>query len=205
MLTEQNRVDIIEDFQKNLHFKYMEFTPTVNIYRYGEGFEKKNPYILTEFLPAKRSRFKSISDVIGNATPNGQYKQYGYCQIELMSLYCYSGEFHDDNDLNGRLLTYALANTLLVYILRNLEQLLWKMYASFDRGEDINIKDNSYYDPNTASKIYCYSIDVYLRTQMRWDKIPNTFEEEEILEKISVFGKTTDQENYNLIKRIDVS
>ena len=79
------------------------------------------------------------------------------------------------------------------------------MYASFDRGEDINIKDNTYYDPNTAIKIYCYSFDVYLRTQMRWDKIPDTFEGDDILEKIGVFGKTVDQENYNLIKRIDVS
>ena len=91
MLTEINRQGLIEDLQKNINFSYQDYNPEVNVFRSGEGFNRENPYILIEFLPANRKKFRSISDVIGNATPQGEYKQYGWCQIELCSIYCYCG------------------------------------------------------------------------------------------------------------------
>jgi len=206
MLTEDNRDYIVEEMHNDLTFTFNGFTPTVNVYRYGEGFDVEFPYILIEFLPANRNKFRSISDVIGDATPSGQYKQYGFCQLELASIYCYCGEFHNTYALSGRKLTYHLAEIALNYIQRNWEQILWDMNACIDRLENLwIIKDISRYDSDKGSKIYCYAIDVYLRTQMRWNKIPVGFEEEDIIEQIGVFGKSTQEDEYKLIKQIRVS
>jgi hypothetical protein len=207
MFSEEDREYFIEDMQKNINFSYQEYTPPVNVYRYGESFDKSTPYILIEFLPANRNKFRSISDYIGDATPAGQYKQYGFCQIEVINIYCYSGEFHDNFKLNGRRLTYHLAETTMLYVQKNWEQMFWKKYASLDRAETLYvIKDSSYYDDNTASKIYCYSFDVYARTQMRWNKIPESFDgEEEICEGISeVLAKTQTEEEFKLIGNIQI-
>lgn len=202
MFNEDQREYIIEDMHKNLNFKYLEYSPLVNVYRYGESFEKEFPYIFIEFLPANRNKFRSISDYIGDATPAGQYKQYGFCQMEVINIYCYCGEFHDNFKLNGRKLTGHLAEIALKYVQKNWEIIFKSMYASLDRAETLwSIKDSSYYDDNTGSKIYCYSFDVYVRTQMRWNKIPDVFDgEEEICDGISEISvKTETEEEYNLI------
>lgn len=201
MFNEDQRDYIVEDMHKNLNFTFLEFSPPVNVYRYGESFDNKFPYVLIDFLPANRNKFRSISDNIGKATPAGQYIQYGFCQIEAINVYCYCGEFHDNFKLNGRKLTYHLTETVLKYVHKNWEQMFWKMYASFDRSETLFvIKDLSFYDDNTSSKVYCYSFDVYARTQMRWNKIPDSFVKEEIIEGISeVSLKTQTEEEYKLI------
>ncbi len=202
MFSEDQREYIIEDLHKNLVFRFLQYTPPVSVNRYGEGFDKTLPYVLIEFLPANRNKFRSISDIIGNASPNGQYKQYGFCQMEVINIYCYCGEFHDTYKLNGRKLTYHLAETILIYVQKNWENIFKGMYASFDRAETMwAIKDSSYFDEGSASKIYCYSFDVYARTQMRWNKIPSTFDgEEEIVEGISeVLVKSINENNYKLI------
>lgn len=204
MLSESQRAELIEDLQKNINFEYEGYTPPINVYRYGEGFDRTTPYILVEFLPSNRKKFQSISDVIGPATEKGQYYEYGYCQIEVCNIYCYCGEFPDDNKLNGRLFTYYMAETVLKWVQRNWEQLLWKMYASFDRAEDMwAIYDDSFYDPLTRTRIYCYRISMYLRTHVRWNKIPPTFTGDELVDIISVYGKSTNEEGYQLIKRLE--
>jgi hypothetical protein len=206
MLTEANRKDLIEDLQRNLRFDFQGYSPPLNVYRYGEGFDRNQPYILVEFLPSNRAKFRSISDIIGPATPLGEYKQYGYCQIENCIIYCYCGEFPKEFSLNGRFFTEAMATTTLRWVQRNWEQLLWKMYASWDRGEDMfAIYDESYYDPDTATQVYCYRISLYIRTQVRWDKIPERFAGEELVNIIGTYGKSTNEEEYRLIKRIEYS
>jgi len=206
MFSEDQRDEIIEDINDNLSFVYGDYTPPVKVYRYGEGFDKKLPYVLFEFQPASRNKFRSISDVIGNATTTGQYKEYGFCQMEVINVYCYSGEFHNDFSLNGRKLTYHLAETVMKYVQRNWEKIFWDMYASLDRAETLySIKDASHYDDNSGSKIYCYSFDVYARTQMRWNKIPTGFDEEDVCEGISEISVETDtDEELELIGSITI-
>lgn len=204
MLTEVNRKDLIEDLHKNINFSYQDYNPEVNVNRSGEGFDRKNPYILVDFLPANRKKFQSISDIIGNATPKGEYKQYGYCQIELCSVYCYCGEYIKERSINGRIFTNELATKVLMYIMRNWESILWKMYASFDRSEDIVIRDVSTYDPDIGTMVYCYSIDLYLRTQFRWNKVPPDHTEEAVVLNAGVYLKNTTEENFNLLQNINV-
>jgi hypothetical protein len=206
MLSEENRKDLIEDLHKNLLFEFQGYSPPVNVFRSGEGFAREQPYILVEFLTSNRAIFRSISDVIGPATPNGQYKQYGYCQIENCVIYCYCGEFPKNFGLNGRFFTEAMAMTSLTWVQRNWEQLLWKMYASWDRGEDMwQLHDDSFYDQDTGTQTYCYRLSLYIRTQVRWDKIPKSFEGEELVNIIGAYGKSTQEDEYKLIKRIEYS
>lgn len=202
MFNEDQREFIVEDAHKNLNFRYLEYSPPVNVLRFGESFDKQFPYVLIDFLPANRNKFRSISDFIGYATPAGQYAQYGFCQMEVINVYCYCGEFHNNFKLNGRKLTAHLADTVLRYVQKNWEIIFKNMYASIDRVETLwALKDSSYYDENTGSKIYCYSFDVYARTQMRWNKVPEAFDgEEEICEGISEISvKIETEEEYNLI------
>lgn len=203
MLFETERGILIKDLSDNLVFEYEEYTPELKVRRYGEGFRTEHPYILVEFLPANRPKFRSISDVIGNATENGQYLQYGYCQLEQVTIYCYCSEYANANKINGRIFTEQIANTVRLWILRNWEKLLLSMNASFERAEDLNIiRDLSAYDPNQESFIYCYSTSFFLRTSVRWDKIPDVFEGEEIVEEIGVFAKSTSEEEYDYLYRV---
>jgi len=186
LLTEEYRATLIESLQKNLNFEYQGYRPLVNVYRHGEGFDRKNPYILVLFLPSNRHKFRSISDAIGKATPLGKYVTYGYAQIEKCSIYSYCGEFPSNFGLNGRFFTEAMALTSMKYVQRNWESILWDMYCSFDRGEDMwAIFDESFYDPNIGTQIYCYRLDIYIRTPVRWDKVPVDYDEEEdVLETV---------------------
>jgi len=207
MLTEEQRAYLIDDLYKNLNFSYKSFSPRVNVYRYGESFDESLPYILVEFLPTSRNKFRSISDIIGYATEKGYYYEYGFCQIEEVTFYCYSGEFHNRNRLNGRLFTYSLAETVLRYIQRNWEYILAGMNASLDRNETYyGIRDSTYYNDITSTKIYCYSIEVFLRTQMRWNKVPIGYEgdDDKIVKTIGAYSKQSDEDEYSLIKRISI-
>ncbi len=188
MLTSTARNTIV-DRVNGLDFTYQSLDPQVKVYRYGDGFSRENPTILVQFLPANRKKFQSVSDVIGKAV--GDYYQYGYCQIELCSIHVYCQEKHKTADkltvINGRMLGEFLAEVVLEDVLKVWENILFDFNASFDRKEAIVIKDLSTYDPVTETRIYNYDIDVYLRTQFRWDKVPDGYEETDDLAEIVEF------------------
>jgi len=169
-----------------LDFTYKTFDPQVKVYRYGEGFSRENPTILVQFLPSNRKRFQSVGDVIGKA--KGDYYQYGFCQVELCTIHCYCQEEHETLDksttINGRMLCYDMAEKCLNDVLKVWENILFDFNASLDRKETIVIKDFSMYDSSTETRIYNYDIDVYLRTQFRWDKVPDGYEEDDDLAEI---------------------
>ena len=78
------------------------------------------------------------------------------------------------------------------------------MYASLDRSEDIVIRDVSTYDPDTGTMIYCYSVDLYLRTQFRWNKVPPTHVEDTVVLKAGLFVKSTTEDDFKLLENINV-
>ena len=202
MLTSTARNTIV-DRVNGLDFTYQSVDPQVKVYRYGDGFSRENPTILVQFLPANRKKFQSVSDAIGHA--KGDYIQYGYCQIELCSVHIYCQEKHETADkltvINGRMLCEFLAEVVLEDILKIWENILFDFNASFDRKEAIVVKDLSSYDPVTETRIINYDIDVYLRTQFRWDKVPDGYEETDDLAEIAEFEvEETQQEiKYNII------
>jgi len=190
MLKETERNTIV-DRVNSLDFTYQGKNPQVKVYRYGEGFSRTNPTILVQFFPASRKKFQSVSDVIGKT--KGDYYQYGYCQIELCSIHCYCQEKHQSADkttlINGRMLCYDMAIKCLEDILKVWENILYDFNATLDMKEAIVIKDLSTYDPVTETRIYNYDIDVYLRTQFRWDKVPDGYEEGDDLAEIVELGE----------------
>ena len=185
MLKETERNTLVDRIN-SLDFTYQGVDPQVKVYRYGEGFSRTNPTILLQFFPANRKKFQSVSDVIGKA--KGDYYQYAYCQIELCSIHCYCQEKHQSADkttlINGRMLCYDMAEKCLNDILKVWEDVLYDFNATLDMKEAIIVKDLSTYDPVTETRIYNYDIDVYLRTQFRWDKVPDGYEEKDDLAEI---------------------
>ena len=195
MLKETER-NYLVDRINSLDFTYQSKNPNVKVYRYGEGFTKLNPLILVQFMPANRKKFQSVSDTIGKAV--GDYYQYGFCQIELCTIHCYCQEEHESVDkltvLNGRMLCYDMAEKCLQDVLKIWENILFDFNASLDRKETIIIKDLSTYDPLTETRIYNYDIDVYLRTQFRWNKVPDGYNEEDDLAEIIELSEVEEQQ-----------
>ena len=187
MLSTEGRNTLV-DRVNALDFTFQTLDPQVKVYRYGEGFSRENPTILVQFLPANRKKFQSISDVIGKVPGAGDHYQYGFCQIELVTIHVYCQEKHESADkttvMNGRVLCEFLADEVLRDVLREWETILLEFNASFDRKETIAVKDLSTYDPVTETRIYNYDIDVYLRTQFRWDKVPDGYDEDADLANI---------------------
>lgn len=188
MLKETERNTFVDDIN-GLDFTYQGHDPQVKVLRYGEGFPRENPVVLVGFMPSNRKRFQSVGDVIGHA--KGDYYQYGFCQIELCTIHCYCQEEHETADkstsINGRMLCYDMAQKCLIRVLKYWENILFDFNATLDRKETIVIKDLSMYDPTIETRIYNYDIDVYLRTQFRWDKVPDGYDEEVDLAEIVEF------------------
>jgi len=195
MLKETERNTLVDDIN-GLDFTYQSLDPQVKVYRYGDGFSRINPTILVQFMPANRKRFQSVGDAIGKA--KGDYYQYGFCQIELCTIHCYCQEKHETADkttvINGRMLCYDMAEKCLNRVLKYWENILFDFNACFDRKETIIIKDLSTYDPVTETRIYNYDIDVYLRTQFRWDKVPDGYDEEDDLAEIIELSEVEEQQ-----------
>jgi hypothetical protein len=186
-LTEEQRGVLVDYFASNIDFLFEGYDFQVEVYRLNEGFSINHPNILVNFLPANRKKFQSLSDVLGRAS--GRYYDYGYCHIEMVTVSVYCNEFHSTEDgsinTNGRELCSFLANQCLRGVLKDWEVILKQFGASFDRRETIPIvRDLSTYDDETETKIYNYVFDVLLRTQLRWNKVPDDYDEDsDIAEK----------------------
>lgn len=179
-LIEEQRDVFVDDFADNVDFFYEGFDPQVEVYRWGEGFSQEHPYILVKFLPTSRKKFQSLSDVVGRA--KGRFYQYGLCHLESITVTVYCNEFHESDDgeriVNGRKLCSFIAEKCLERVLKVWEDILKGFNASFDRKANIPIiRDLSMYDKETGTKLYNYEFDMMLRTQLRWNKVPDDYDE----------------------------
>jgi len=183
MLTEAQREILVDDVKAFFdQYKYTinstEYDPDVKVYRHNENFDINNPYVMVQFLPTTRNKFKSLANVTGIA--EGRYKQFSFCQVELCSIHFYCNRMHYNSDktieLNGRLLIGDMSEKLLDRINRYWETLLNEWGACFDNRDSLVIKDFSYISEMTQTKIYNYDIDVYLRTQFKWNKVPEGYD-----------------------------
>jgi len=194
MLTEAQRGIIVDDVKAFFdQYKYTinstEFDPDVKVYRHNESFDTENPYVMVQFLPTTRNKFRSLSDVTGIA--EGRYMQFSFCQIELCSLHFYCNRMHYNADktkkVNGRLLCADMAEKLLERINKYWDLLLIQWGACFDNRENLVIKDFSGLNEMHQTKIYNYDIDVYLRTQFKWNKVPEGYDpDEELADNIGI-------------------
>jgi len=194
MLTETERAVLIDDINSNrLDFTYGTFVPDVEVYRFGAGFKKKLPYVLIDFLPASRNKFRSVSNAIG--IDKGKYVEYGYCQLEYVAIKCYCNEFHDNKEVIGRLLAEHILQVIRKHVLKNWDYLLRDMAACIDKAEDISIKNPVTYVRKHATKVIVFELEFYLRTQFRWRKTPDDYVPAPV-ERVGVYMKENREVNY---------
>jgi hypothetical protein len=194
MLTEAERAVLVDDINSDrLDFEYDSWNPELGIYRFKEEFKKNLPYVMIEFLPANRSKFRSVGNAIG--INKGKYVEYGYCQLENVSFKAYCNEFHNSKTVLGRLLAENTLQVIRKHVLKNWNYLLRDMGACIDGAENITIRDVTAYNRTTATKIIVYEMDLYLRTQFRWRKTPDDYEPAPI-EKIGLYYKEDKDEDY---------
>ena len=194
MLTESERATLVDDINSDrLDFTYGDFEPEVKVYRFKEGFKKHRPLVLMEFLPANRSKFRSLSNAIG--VDVGKYVEYGYCQLEYCAFKCYCGEFHDNKALNGRLLAEYILQVIRKHVFKNWDYLLRDMAACIDKFEEVSIRDVTKYEVQQATKTVVYEMELYLRTQFRWRKTPDDYEPAPI-ERIGVLYRESGDSEY---------
>lgn len=172
MLSEVARGLLIKKTRELVDYTYESYDSGVKLLRYFEGHDWKNPLILFNFMPANRQKSQSVGNLIGEASPHGTYKEFGYCQPEQCTIRCYAGKHHDGRDLNGRLLAYHFAEKTLEFVLKIWDYLLFQYSASLDEADDIRIRDVSIYDERKGTQVYIYELSFNILTQFRWDNKP---------------------------------
>ncbi len=193
MLTETERATLVDDIKDNVTFTYGSFIPDVEVIRFKEGFKRHTPNVKIEFLPANRSKFRSMGNAIGIA--KGVYVEYGFCQLEYVAFKCYCDEFHDDKKVSGRLLAEHLLQQIRKHVLVYWNTILNRFGACIDDFEEFAIRDVTSYQRKYATKVIVYELEMYLRTQFRWRKTPDDYVAP-ILEKIGVYSKEDREEVY---------
>lgn len=187
MLTEEQREIFVNDFKQNVTWEYDSWDINPNIIREGAVIDKKRPNIVFSFKPTSRNKFRSISDVVGNATPAGQYKEYGWCQLEQCTIRFYCHEHHKNRTYNGRTIAEHMSRLGMIRVIRNWDGIFKEFGLAFDRGEDLGVvNDDSIFDPITKTYFYIYEISFMIRTHFRWNYIPDDYVEEEVLESIGI-------------------
>lgn len=194
MLTETERGTLVDSIKDNVTFTYGTFTPDVEVYRFKEGFKRHTPNVKIEFLPANRSKFRSIGNAIGIAS--GSFVEYGFCQLEYVAFKCYCDEFHDDKKVSGRILAEHMLQQIRKYILVYWNPILRNMAACIDSFEEFSIRDVTGYQRKYATKVVVYEMEIYLRTQFRWRKTPDDYVPAPV-EKIGLYYKEDKEDDYD--------
>jgi hypothetical protein len=194
MLTETEKAILVDDIKTNVTWTLGTFEPDVKVYRFGEGFKRELPTVMLEFLPANRSKFRSVGNAIGIAS--GDYVEYGFCQLEYVAFKCYCGEYHDDKKISGRILAEHLLQKIRAHVLVNWNYLLRRMGACIDKFEEFSIKDVTAYQRKFATKVVVYELEMYLRTQFRWRMTPDDYVTDPV-EKIGMYYKEDREDEYD--------
>jgi len=178
LLTEEYRGKIIRWVRDQVDFTYGIWNPNPKVLRYFEGHDWTNPQVLIEYLPANRNKFLSMNNLIGPATDNFQYHEFGFCQMENCVIRCYAGKHENDRALNGRLLAEHLAEKMRLDVLRNWDLILRTMGAALEDAEFMPLRDVSIFDQMKGTMSYIYELSFFIRTQFRWDDKPDDFIDE---------------------------
>lgn len=166
-LTEAQRGNLIDDIQNNVDFSYNGWSPSLNVWRAKESHKVDLPFVVVDFLPTSRKKFASLGDIIGRI--DDLHYQFGYCELEVVNVSVHANKYHNDRNILGR----DFCNDTLLKIRRRIlafwNDILKPYGASLERGININIRDLSNYKPDVGTRYYEYDMDVYLRTDVRWD------------------------------------
>jgi len=194
MLNESERATLVDSIRNNITFTYGTFEPDVEVVRFREGFKRSTPTIRIEFLPANRSKFRSVGNAIGIAS--GSFVEYGYCQLEYVAFKCYCDEFHDNKTISGRLLAEHFLQLIRKYVLVYWNPILRNMGACIDSFEEFAVRDVTAYQRKFATKVVVYEMEIYLRTQFRWRKTPDDYVPAPV-ERIGLYDRRDGEVDYD--------
>lgn len=173
MLTEETRKTLIEDIQK-MDFSFNGYSPDIEVWRVGEGRKRVLPYVSIDFLPTSKKMFASLGDVVGwKADPD--YHRFGFCEIELVSITVYAEQQMEN--VYGRLFCDNAIRKIRKRVLSRWEPILYEVEACLDRSINPSIRDLSAYLDTFGTQMFAYQLDVYLRTNVSWDYMPDGYDD----------------------------
>jgi len=175
-ISEAGKVVLIEDIQNKVNFVYNNFTPDLKVWRAGEGFERKLPYMAIDFIQTSDRRYSSLADIVGRI--DDLRYEYAYCEIVLVNITIYAEKYHDSN--RGREYASEIIERTRTRILAYWNEFLYKYNASVDRSQPAPIRDLTSFNENVGTRVHEFDLNVYLRTDVRWhrDLSPEDKEEE---------------------------
>ena len=184
MLTETIRGEIVDAFTEEFNSMYQEYDVPVGVYRHGERFKTNHPYIMISFLPANIPKFRSVSNLVGTV---GSYYRYGFCQVEVLGFHAYVNGHHISalgHNVNGRLLCADIAEKAQQWGFKRIDEILRPYGGAIDVKLNMgDVVDNTYYDTRAQTQVYNYDVDFFIRTSVEWNRAPEYYEGDEIVEE----------------------
>jgi hypothetical protein len=179
MLYESTHDKLIDDIQNQLDFSYGAWDPPIKVWRAGEGFKREFPYVAIDFIATSLKRFPSLADVVGRI--DDIYFTYAYCELELCTITVFTRKYHNNNLVRGRSYAVILADRIRKRILAFWNDILKDNKASIDRSRAMPVRDLTNYRADTGDRVHEYDINIFIRTDVRWSRMPSTYEVEEVL------------------------
>jgi len=196
MLNSNGRKLLIEDLQ-SMNFSYLygnhTWVPALNVWRAGEGRERSLPHLSVDFFPTSRKKFASISDYVAKHDVDPEYSRFGYCELELVNVTIYANQHHSNGRVHGRLFCEWAMEEIRNRVLSRWESILYDVNACLERSITPTINDVSAYLSTVGTKRYAYSMDVYLRTNVSWDNLPDGHEGSGVYAKSAVIEHLEEQ------------
>jgi len=164
-LTEKQKGRLINDLQA-IDFEYEEYVPSLKFHRAGEGFTRKFPYGVVDFIEENDKRFASLGDIVGRI--DDLTFEHAYCEFLLVNVSICAEKKHDN--VRGR----NFANYCILKVKRQIlaywNDILYEFNASVDRARGLPVRDLTKYENDVGNRIYEYDLNVFLRTDVRWHK-----------------------------------
>lgn len=174
MLYESTHNLLIDDLQNQVDFSYGAWNPPIKVWRAGEGFAREYPYVAVDFIQTSMKNFPSMSDIVGRV--DDIYYTYAYCELELVTVTVYARKYHNNNTVRGRNYAVIIADRIRKRILAFWNDILKDNNASIDRSRATPVRDLTNYRAESGDRIHEYELDVFIRTDVRWSRMPDDYE-----------------------------
>ena len=161
---------LIDDLQNQVDFSYLGWSPSVLVWRAGEGHERTLPYIAVDFIETSDKRFPSFADIVGRI--DDKRYEYAFCETEVVTITVYAKKYHNNDTIRGRSYAFEILDRIRKkrILAQWSDSILYNYNHSVDRSRGVPIRDLTVFDTETATRIHEIELTVFLRTDVRWYK-----------------------------------
>ena len=167
---------MINDLQNNVDYEYEGWDPEIQVWRAGEGHERKLPYIAVDYVETSMDLFKSMGHIVGRV--DDLRYEHAYCELELVDITVYAAKYHNSGAIRGRNFASWAILKIRTRILAYWNYILYNFNASVDRARAYPIRDLSVFKDDITTRIYEFNLNIFLRTDVRWRKDVESLVEE---------------------------